>query len=1295
MRVASGSLVAYAIAVAAVVAATVLKAALDPALGRDAPGLTYFAAAIVSAWYGGLGPGLLAVLLATGAVTSLFVPPFHAFAIGGFASPVVVATFAAEGVVIVTLAASLRTARRGVITRQRQLEAILDATAAVVYLKTLDGKYLLVNDRFAQLFHVRRPDLLGKTSHDVFPREMADRFRANDRAAEAAGRPLQFEETVPHDDGLHTYVSIKFPVRDDRGIYAVCGISTDITERKRAEEELAARARQQAAIAALGQHALAEPDLRRLLQRAAQLVAETLGVEHCGIFEPAPAGDACVLTAGVGWTKASIGVATVAAGAVSPIGRPLAGGETLAVADVTADAHLARAPLLEAHGVVSMLAASVRGPEEPIAVIAACGKTARAFSPNDIHFIEASAHLLGQAIARHHAERSVEAQRESLRVTLASIGDAVIATDTDGRVTFMNPIAARLTGWSPENATGTPLSKVFSIVDEESGRSVETPVERIMHGGHATGFASRALLVARDGRRIPIDDSGAPIRSATGHVLGVVLVFHDVTERRRDEAERSRLLEHAEEARAAAEAAERRARFLAEASTIMASSLDHESTLTEVARLALPALAALAFVDIVNDDGSFRRLPAAHLDALPAEGVRGLDAFPPHPSRTDTLSEVLRGGRPHLAAELSESALGAAAVSPAHLAILRDLGLASWIIVPLVAQGQALGVMTLARTARERPYGPAELEMAEDLARRIASAVDNARLYRIAERQRREAEVIVDLARAINASLDLDTILQRVTEAARELCGSDLAAAALRDPETDAMIVRYRAGTLSTSETVEIQPGLGAGGHVLVTGRPFRTAERETAAPAGLRPEPEAGEAVATLVVPVAIEDRIEGLLYASHRTPRRFTDREEAILVRLAEHAAIAIRNVQLLARAEGARVDAEAANRMKDEFLATLSHELRTPLTAMVGWTRLMRSGALDPATVQRALETIERNARLQTQLIEDLLDVSRIITGKLRLETRPVLLGPVIDAAVDAVRLAAEAKGLTVESVVDASVGTVIGDPDRLQQVVWNLLSNAIKFTPPGGRVEVHLRRADRDAEIRVIDTGSGVDPDFIPFLFERFRQADSSSTRAHGGLGLGLAIVRHLVEMHGGTVRAESPGPGEGATFIVQLPLAAPFAPPLPMLPAAGVTAGAGAPPAMPNLAGIRAVVVDDEIDARELVATILEQSGVHVTVVASAREALAAMAEASPDVLVADIGMPDEDGYWLIRQLRELDVTRAGHVPAIALTAYARAEDRLRLLAAGFQLHVPKPVDPIELATVVAAVVGRTATVDRA
>jgi len=398
-----------------------------------------------------------------------------------------------------------------------------------------------------------------------------------------------------------------------------------------------------------------------------------------------------------------------------------------------------------------------------------------------------------------------------------------------------------------------------------------------------------------------------------------------------------------------------------------------------------------------------------------------------------------------------------------------------------------------------------------------------------------------------------------------------------------------------------------------------------------------------------------------------------------------------QLLAREQAARAEAEAANRIKDEFLATLSHELRTPLNAMLGWIQLLRTRKFDEATTTRALETIDRNTKSLAQLIEDVLDVSRIITGKLRLNVRPVELVPVISAAIETVLPAAEAKDVQLKSLFDTPAGPVLGDVNRLQQVVWNLLSNAVKFTPKGGLVEIRLEVINSRVQIRVSDTGQGINPDFLPYVFEHFRQADSSITRSQGGLGLGLAIVRHLVELHGGTVYAESPGLEQGATFIVELPLMAvrPVAASETKPEQPKVTDTDEMPKCPLSLNGLRVLVVDDEPDARELLTTVLGQCGAEVKAVASASEALAVLEPFQPHVLVSDIGMPGEDGYALIRQLRALEANRGGQIPAVALTAYARAEDRTQALLAGFQLHVPKPVDPAELAVVVGNLAGRS------
>ena len=397
-----------------------------------------------------------------------------------------------------------------------------------------------------------------------------------------------------------------------------------------------------------------------------------------------------------------------------------------------------------------------------------------------------------------------------------------------------------------------------------------------------------------------------------------------------------------------------------------------------------------------------------------------------------------------------------------------------------------------------------------------------------------------------------------------------------------------------------------------------------------------------------------------------------------------------QLLVQEQKARAEAERLNQLKDEFLSTVSHELRTPLNAILGWSQILRSNRVDEATMNRALETIERNARSQAELINDLLDISRIIIGKIRLNVQMVELLPVIEAAIDTVRPAADAKNIRLQSVLDPAAGPVLGDSERLQQIVWNLLSNAIKFTPKRGRVQVCLQRINSHIEIIVTDTGQGISAEFLPYVFDRFRQADSSITRSFGGLGLGLAIVRQLVELHGGTVHAESPGEGQGATFTVKLPLMA-IGPkaiePERVHPAAG-----GSVPfdCSPGLDGLRILIVDDDADIRALLIYTLEVCGAEVMAAASADEAISALTASSPpmDILISDIGMPDEDGYALLRRVRALEPENGGRIPAIALTAYARTQDRRAALLAGFQSHVAKPVEPAELIAVIANQAGR-------
>jgi PAS domain S-box-containing protein len=418
------------------------------------------------------------------------------------------------------------------------------------------------------------------------------------------------------------------------------------------------------------------------------------------------------------------------------------------------------------------------------------------------------------------------------------------------------------------------------------------------------------------------------------------------------------------------------------------------------------------------------------------------------------------------------------------------------------------------------------------------------------------------------------------------------------------------------------------------------------------------------------------------------------AIVTDVTERRAIEAERERLLEGERAARGEAERANRLKDDFLATLGHELRTPLHAIVGWTQILRAAPPTPDDLAEGLAIIDRNARVQTQIIEDLLDMSRIISGKVRLDVQRVDVTGVIRAAVETVRPAADAKGIRVSTVLDPLAGPVSGDPNRLQQVFWNLLSNAVKFTPRGGRVHVTLERVNSQLEVSVTDTGEGVAPSFLPHVFDRFRQADASANRRHGGLGLGLAIVKQLVELHGGTVRVKSPGVGQGATFTVALPLMAVYPEPAGSDADRRHPTAETAPAVLPEeqcvrIADVRVLVVDDEADARGLVRRLLEDCDAVVETVGSAAEAYDRLRGGRFDVLVSDIGMPGEDGYSLLRRVRALPAEQGGRVPAIALTAYARAEDRMKAVLAGFQLHLAKPVEPAELITMVASVSGRT------
>jgi signal transduction histidine kinase/ActR/RegA family two-component response regulator len=569
-------------------------------------------------------------------------------------------------------------------------------------------------------------------------------------------------------------------------------------------------------------------------------------------------------------------------------------------------------------------------------------------------------------------------------------------------------------------------------------------------------------------------------------------------------------------------------------------------------------------------------------------------------------------------------------------------------------------------------------------------------------------EVLNQTAHLLGSTLDLRTLVQRITDVTTQLSGARVGAFFYNATDQGDAYQLYALSGAPREAFDRLNQRRAALFGPLFRGElPVRCDDVITDPRFGTMPMEDGGSdgsltMRSCLAVPVVSRSgAVHGALLLGHPDVGVFTEPSERLAVGIAAQAGTAIDNARIFESAQrtaedrkalleserAARNTAERTSDIKDEFLATLSHELRTPLNAILGWSKILRNNSKNAEDMTRGLEAIERNARAQTQLIDDLLDMSRITSGKLRLDLQPIRPADVITQAVDTVKTAADAKEIRLERVLDPSIEPMSGDPVRLQQVVWNLLSNAIKFTPQGGRVRVTLEPVDSHVEISVEDTGCGIRPEFLPHLFERFRQADSTTTRQHGGLGLGLSIVKTLVELHGGSVRARSEGVGQGTTITVQLPSGAQAGEraerrhtlstqPL----AASVTAT--------ELAGLTVLVVDDQADARELIKRVLEDCAAKVVTAANADEALRLVEGRRPHVLVSDIGMPDVDGFELLRRVRALGPDRGGRLPAVALTAFARTEDRTRVLRAGFLVHVAKPVDPSELVATVASVSGR-------
>ncbi|MFN6527300.1 PAS domain S-box protein [Nostoc sp. ChiSLP03a] len=871
--------------------------------------------------------------------------------------------------------------------------------------------------------------------------------------------------------------------------------------------------------------------------------------------------------------------------------------------------------------------------------------------------------ILADVTAAKQTEVALRESEERFRAMFnqATVGITLVALD--GRFLQINPALCEITGYSHEEL----MQMNFQEITHPDDLEVDLENARRVLAKEISGYSLEKRYIRKDGSIVWVNLTSSAVWNAKGQPMYALGIIEDISHRKRVEATQN---------------------FLVEASTLLAASLDYEITLENVANLAVPTLADLCIVDVFQEDWSSKQIAIAIADSTKLNILDEIRRR--YRPKTKELVRQLRLGISVFYPELSDSHLLQMSEDDEHLQLLQSLGIRSLMVIPVRSRGQLFGAISFFTAESGRYYQQTDLALAEDIARRAATAIDNARLYQETERSVNRTVLLQRITAAFSEALTPQQVANVVVNqgiAALEATGGSVVL--LTEGNTTLNVVQAIGYPQTLINTLTTFP-IAAPNQIAETVRTGQPIFLENLA-AMIARYPKLADVVTVMAnnawasIPLVVEGKVIGALGLSFTTGQIFNEEDRGFMLTLGQQCAQAIARAQLYEAEKTARAEAETANRIKDEFLAVLSHELRTPLNPILGWAKLLRTRKFDEATKIRALETIERNARLQTELIGDLLDVSRILQGKVRLNLHAVDLKIAIASALETVRLAAEAKSIQIQTVLSNDIGKVLGDGDRLQQVMWNLLSNAVKFTPTNGLVQVRLDQVGLDAQIQVIDTGKGINPEFLPYVFDYFRQADAKTTRVFGGLGLGLAIVRHLVELHGGTVQAESPREGQGATFTVKLPLL--------KNSELRVSSSEASQTELSTeetlLAGVQILLVDDQADVREFFSFALEQYGATVTAVESADEALQTLMQSNPDILLSDIGMPFMDGYMLLREVRKLPPEQGGQIPAIALTAYAGEINYNQAMAAGFQKHLPKPVDPADLAAAIVSLIGHT------
>jgi PAS domain S-box-containing protein len=1097
--------------------------------------------------------------------------------------------------------------------REAQLRAIIDNSSALIFVKDVEGRYLKVNRWYELLSGMTEAEMKGKTDCDLYPKETADAFQKNDQEVIAANKPIQFDEQVAFPDGLHHFVAVKFPLSGDDGKpYAVCGIATDITDRKRTEVALQkSKERLQSALEA------SEVDImmRKRAETALREKASLLDLTHDTVMVR-DINDVITF-----WNR----------GAMEMYGWP----SEEAVGQVSH--HLLRTvfpkPLSD---IKSEMFRSGRWDGElvhchrngPRLTVASRWTLQEDDEGRFIGILE----INNDISKRKQAEEALRASEQLNQSVLNSLGANVAVLEKTGKIIAVNDAWKR---FAKDNDGAAADSSVGIDYLEECRHSVE-------RGDPEAVLALKGIQEVLGGMRAdfqfeypchsPAEKrwflmSVTPLLGAHG---GVVVSHTNITERKK--------IEHA------LQAADERLKLAMEAGEI--GIFDWNTRTNEVFW--------------VEPSRALFGAPSGESHGIYHDWAKRLD--PEDLAAVEKrVQNVFKNKQHDFREEYRLASDGAAqrwVRSQGH--IFYD------------SQGEPVRMIGVSTDISDRKQAEAEREKL--LAGEQAARADS---EHAAERIRR-LQAVTD---SILGHFALKDLLVDTPARIRELLEVDSAVILLPTEDGRSLVVQAAAGFNGGAIGSSLPIGEGISGVIAARGAPLIV---EDTSQWKVIP-PILQERVRSVIgVPMFVEGRLVGVIHADSFTARRFNDSDLRLLQLAADRIALAIEQSRLYEVEQQARRQAEEANRMKDEFLAVVSHEMRSPLNAMLGYARLLRYGPVDEQKINRTVDVIERNGKAQIQLIEDLLDTGRIISGKLQLDVGPVDLVAVIESAVQTIFPAAAAKHIRIQTDLNPKVSQITGDGERLQQVIWNLLSNSVKFTPAGGRIDVRLERIDPHICVTVSDTGKGIRPDFLPYVFDRFRQADASSTRRHGGLGLGLALVKYLVELHGGTVEAFSGGESAGATFTVLLPVRAVSAP----MQTEETPVSARAPHKK-SLAGVRALVVDDEEDARELVKTVLAQYGADVVAASSTAEAFALVTTAPddkrPDVIVTDLALPEEDGYSLLRRVRNWEREHGFYTPSIALSAYGRSEDRMRALMAGFQMHVAKPVEPSELSLVVASV----------